>query len=133
MSRASLQLICRVLGLLSWPYYVAGNSSADEDGIIKEYDANGNYISIANVCEDEGCSQLHTSIYDASNREIRIDYNTTDANLSTDVLKRDLVTAPGPNGTVTYAIDWQAIEIGGVVGLDIFLERYYSGATGRFP
>ena len=97
-------------------YYPDGRRVISENGLIKDYDANGNYISIANACYDPppagDCSQPYTSIYDASNREILINYNTTDANLSTDTLKRDEITAPGPNGDVTYAIDWQALQIG---------------------
>src|SRR5262249_23369707 len=44
---------------------------------------------------------------------IRIDYNVTDANIYVDTQKRDTVTAPGPNGPITWAIDWGLLHIGG--------------------
>jgi RHS repeat-associated protein len=117
-------------------YYPDGRRVFNEDGIIKEYDANGNYISIANACYDpppEGdCSRPYTTIYDASNRDITIEYNITDADLLTDTWKRDQVTAPGPNGTITYTIDWQALEIGGG-GRQYFVGQYVDGTLVYLP
>jgi RHS repeat-associated protein len=104
-------------------YFPNGKRVIAVNGVIREYDSNDNYVSIANACYDPppggDCSRPYTSIYDNSNRQILVEYNITDANLSTDLWKRDQVTAPGPNGTITYSIDWQSFVVGGD-------GRYYS-------
>ena len=112
-------------------YFPDGRRTGLLNGVPTEFDANGNGVSTANGCYDPppsgDCSKPYTTIYDSANtaNTIQIDYNITDANNTTDTLKRDRVTAPGPNGhPITYAIDWEVMTIGGN-------GRQY--ATGRDP
>jgi RHS repeat-associated protein len=53
-------------------------------------------------------SQLYTSIQDAAGNEIKIKYHVEESN----GIVRDKVEAPGPNGTMTWAIDWEHIQAG---------------------
>jgi RHS repeat-associated protein len=65
------------------------------------YDANGNKIEIVGTSDQSG--EYTTIRYaDGSNREMVIqhDYQLTET------IKRDKITAPGPNGTMTWYVDW---------------------------
>jgi|GEM_PF-1439766 len=65
------------------------------------YDANGNYITTT-----------ANGYGNPAGQQIQILYNTATANINGQLWKRDQVIAPGPNGDVTYTIDWQYLQIG---------------------
>ncbi len=75
------------------------------------YDPNGNRIRFVDICADfPNCTQPYTQILDSSNHEIRMDY-ILDANHSLAV--QDVITAQGPNGPITWTINWETLLIGG--------------------
>ena len=78
---------------------------------VVEYDANGNFITRQGFCNDD-CDDIYTLIADQSGNQITINHNTEYANQGLDEWRRDEVVAPGPNGNVTYTIDWKHINIG---------------------
>ncbi len=83
------------------------------NGTVDSYDSKNNRIRISNYCHSwpDGCDP-YTSIQDDGGHEIRISYNVTDANTSTDTWLRDTISAPGPNGSITTAVDWNSIQYG---------------------
>jgi RHS repeat-associated protein len=75
------------------------------------YDANGNRIRFINACTDfPNCTEVHSSIVDDSNREIRI---TRIINGAYGLSDTDVITANGPNGVMTWTLNWGLLEIGG--------------------
>jgi RHS repeat-associated protein len=76
------------------------------------YDANGNGVHIGNFCADPpACNDLYYGIVDDAGlanpglgREIRI--SASNDGLTT------TVTAPGPNGLMTWTLNWEAFQLG---------------------
>lgn len=78
-------------------------------GVTEFYDLNGNKTTLSYGYYDPGTWQHpYASILDDAGREIRINKNIE----SYDVWSRDSITVPGPNGTITWYVDWQAIFVG---------------------
>ncbi len=82
-------------------------------------DANGNQVTFENGCYDSSCLRPYTQIFHEQdrnnpNRKIVISYNITgaDVNGSGVTQKTDTVTVTGPQGPVTWTINWQRITIG---------------------
>jgi hypothetical protein len=96
-------------------FFPDGRRIALWPSVMQIYDANNNYITIANVCESN-CNELTTVIFDEPNnpnRAITIRYNTPHNQPSSYVLDRDEIEAPGPNGLVRYYVDWESMRVGG--------------------
>jgi RHS repeat-associated protein len=97
-------------------YYPDGRhvTISPANGLTKIYDANDNWISIKNNCNDPypgDCSMPYTEIKDSSlKRTITINYNVTDASMSSGWIQ-DNIIAPGPNGDISTEIDWRPMTI----------------------
>ncbi len=76
------------------------------------YDKNDNIIEIHKHCDDADCDVLHTSISDASGREINI-YKSSDWSSQewVDGWVRDRVEVEGAKNKIKYNIDWQGVPL----------------------
>src|SRR5262249_29913832 len=74
------------------------------------WDANNNHIQFVSDCYDSTCDQPFTAIRDDLGREIRIDVNT-DLQLPP-TQRKDVVHRTGPNGDVTWIVNWDTLQIG---------------------
>jgi RHS repeat-associated protein len=107
----------------TWTLYFPDGRRAEGRGSKLDalYDANSNKIVFENTCADPQCWQPRTRIYHEQDapesrnaRKIVIAFNTTAASPSDQGVnaKTDNVAGPGPNGTVTWIVNWQKIIIG---------------------
>ncbi len=104
------------IGQLWYLYFPDGRRLTGHGGTVEAlYDANGNGIHFINTCYDPppngNCSQPYRAIVDDSGREIRIDYaiNGPQPWWST---RRDRITTQGPNGPMSWTVDWETLFIG---------------------
>ncbi len=71
-------------------------------------DANGNRIRFERICT-ENCTQFSVLIKDDFDRQIRIDKNVPGAPPGQ---RQDIITAPGPNGPISWTIRSMAFTVG---------------------
>jgi len=70
----------------------------------------GNRIRVVPNCFDPpNCTQTGYIILDDANRELHLQKNVE----SNPNLKRDIVTVYGPNGPISWTVDWMRVDVGG--------------------
>ena len=92
-------------------YFPDGSRWVEASDGLRKYDANGNYITLQAVCDNE-CDGLYMLIMDQNGKYIYVDHDVDAPNKVSDEWVRDRVTGPGPNGNVVYTIDRQYTTIG---------------------
>ena len=102
----------------TWTLYFPDGRRAEGKWLQIEalYDANSNKIVFENTCDDAQCWKPRTRIFHEHDagiaaRRVEIAFNTLGADANAQA-RTDTVTGPGPNGPLTWTLNWQRLNIG---------------------